>query len=110
VRSLAYLLLPVVATMTLAGCHAGEGAACKAAGTGQCASGLVCESPEESSWAYCGAVPAVPSCPPGTVHDVCGQCFKACKSDAECGSGKACNGTYCVSPRTCVPKDRPAPE
>jgi len=70
-----------------------------------CSDGESCRSSEERSWNFCGA-PMEPMCGDGFVGDSCGHCFLACTDDDECEG--TCNGTYCITERTCaVPQDPP---
>ena len=74
----------------------------------ECGEGELCQSPEEASWNHCGA-PMEPLCPPGMTGDHCGHCFTVCDDDSPCPEGLSCNGSQCISPRTCREPRRAPP-
>lgn len=82
------------------------GTVCRSAA--DCPPNELCQSPEESSWNFCGP-PQAPRCVAGQIGDSCGHCFQLCRADADCPAGMTCNSNYCISPRQCTPL-RPHPQ
>jgi hypothetical protein len=83
--------------------------ACRPDGN-DCPSGERCASPEEARYNFCGKPMPGAICPEGQIVDACGHCFKSCGAGHdECPRGTSCNGSYCISPRRCVPVLPPPP-
>jgi hypothetical protein len=76
-----------------------------------CAAGMHCTTPEEQTMGICGKPhpPDEVKCPDGHTGNVCGQCYKTCKTSRDCPKGKSCDGEICVSPKQCFPPKRPMP-